>query len=71
MGGDLERPCGYGMQVGVNRVSGIGCVVGEPSALAMRRDWRGRSCFLLEGYLAELVVVDWHVAVGEGSGDVL
>ena len=49
VGGDLKCPCGYGIQIGVDRVGGIGCVAGEPSALAMRRGRRGRSCFLFVG----------------------
>ena len=36
MRGDLERSRGYGVKVEVNRVGGIGCVAGVPSALAMR-----------------------------------
>jgi len=31
----------------------------------------GRSCFIFVGLFAEIVIVDCHVAVGEGSGDVL
>ena len=31
MSGDLECPRGCSIQVGVNWVSGVGCIVGEPS----------------------------------------
>ena len=36
MGGDFECPRGYIIKVRVNWAGGIGCVAGEPSALAMR-----------------------------------
>ena len=51
MGGDLKCPRGYGINVGVNWVGGIGCLAGEPSALSMRRDLGGRSCFFFWGSL--------------------
>ena len=38
---DLECPRGYGIKVGFNRVSCVGCVAGVPSALAMRGGWGG------------------------------
>jgi len=49
VGGDLECPRGYIIEVGVDWVGGIGCVAGEPSAMAMREDWGDRSCFLFKG----------------------
>jgi len=52
-------------------VVGIGCVAGEPSALAMRGVRGGRSCFLFKGLFSYFVVVIFWIAVGEGSDDVL
>ena len=51
MGGDLECPRGYNIKVGNNRVGGIGCVTGDPSALAMRGDWGLVIVFFLRGSL--------------------
>jgi hypothetical protein len=49
VGGDFECPRGYSFKVRVYWVGGIGCVAGEPSVLAIRRGWGGRSCFLFKG----------------------
>ena len=58
MRGDLKFPRGYGIKVRVNRMSGVGCVAGVPSALAMRRGWGGRPRFLFSGWFAVFVVLD-------------
>jgi hypothetical protein len=55
---DLKCSRGYGIQMRVKRVGGIGFVAGEPSALAMRRGRRGRSRSLFVGYFVDFVVVD-------------
>jgi hypothetical protein len=52
MGGDFKCLRGYGIEVGDDWMGGIGCVAGEPSALAMWVDWGGRYCFLFKGYFA-------------------
>jgi len=50
--GDLEYPRGYGIEVGVTQVGGIGCMAGEPSALKMWGDWGGGvRVFFLRGRL--------------------
>ena len=67
MGGDLECTRGYCINVRVNRVGGVGCVAGMPSALAMCGGWGGRSCFLFCGSFACLVVLNCWASVEEGS----
>ena len=42
MRGDLKCPRGNGIKVDVNWVGDEGCVMGEPSALAMRGGFMGQ-----------------------------
>ena len=58
MSGDFECSCGYGIEVGVDGVCGIGCVAGEPSALGVGGGRRGCSCFLFWGVFVGFVVLE-------------
>ena len=51
MRGDLKCPRGYGIEIGVNSVGDVGCVAGEPSALAMRGDRGAVLVFFIRGSL--------------------
>jgi len=56
VGGDLICPRGNNIEVRVDWVGGIGGVLWEASAWAMRRGWRGYSSFLFKGSIVHLVV---------------